>query len=66
LSRSIRAREAVNASPRWPVAAATITAASPIASEPTRWTAATAGTSYSSATAAQTSRSWASAVGCAD
>jgi hypothetical protein len=50
LSVSISARVASNASPRWAAAVATTTAMSPIASRPTRCTAATPCTSYSSAT----------------
>ncbi len=53
LSRSISAREASKAWPRCADAVATMTAASPMASVPVRWTAATAWTSYDEAISAR-------------
>ena len=51
---------------RWAAEVATTTAMSPIASAPTRWTAATARTSCRAATSSQTSCSRARAVGWAE
>src|SRR4051794_2530665 len=66
LRSSISAREASNASARWAAVVATMTAASPIASRPTRCTAATPRTSYLTATPSATSWRRARAVGCAE